>query len=98
MMLGNAPRSCASVKATVAVLVSGVGSPVWMVRVSVKLKEAPAGMLATVAELLLVKAWIASASRFANKESVNELFGSLVSRTRLGICPVTGLVLVLVTV
>src|SRR5262245_606545 len=90
------PRFWASVKTTAALLVSGVGSPAWMARVSVKVKDVGdplvrGGMLATVAVLLPVKAWMASASRLRTwgvvvlKVVVNELLGLFVSSTRLGL-------------
>src|SRR5262249_53514918 len=85
MTLLKLPRFWARVKATVAVLVSGLGSPAWMGRVSVKVNVAPGAMLATVAVLLPVAAWMASASRFPSRVSVNELLGLLVSSTRLGL-------------
>ena len=41
MMLLKLPRFWASVKTTVVALVSGVGSPAWMARVSVKVNDPP---------------------------------------------------------
>src|SRR5262249_48861656 len=78
MMFGNAPRFWARVKATVAVLVNGVGSPAWTARVLVKRNDAPGARSPPPAAM-------ASASRFPSRLSVNELFGSLVDRTRSGL-------------
>src|SRR5438128_1182563 len=84
-LLLKLPRFCASVKTTVAELVSVLGSPAWRARVSVKLNDAPGAMLATVAVLVPAAAWMASASRLPSRVSVNESLGLLVSRTRLGL-------------
>src|SRR5262245_3636436 len=78
MMLLKLPRFWASVKATVEVLVSGLGSPAWMARVSVKVNDAPGATLPPPAAM-------ASASRLPSRLSVNELLGSLADRTRLGL-------------
>ena len=78
MTLPKLPRFWARVKATVAVLTSGLGSPDWMARVSVKLNDAPGARLPPPAAT-------ASASRFPSRVSVKELLASVVDRTRLGL-------------
>src|SRR5439155_13795077 len=78
MRLLKLPRFCASVKTTVAVLSSGVGSPDWIARVSVKVNDPPGATLPPPAVT-------ASASRSPSSVSVNELLGLLVDRTRFGL-------------
>src|SRR5262249_12908120 len=85
MMLLKLPRFCARVKATVAVLIRGAGSPAWMAPVSVKVQTALWARLDTVAVLLALAAWMASASRFPSRVSVKKLLGLFVSSTRLGL-------------
>src|SRR5262245_60292253 len=78
MMFANAPRFWASVNLTVAVLTSGVGSPAWMARVSVKVNEPPGPKLPPPAAM-------ASASRSPNRLSMKELLALLADRTRFGL-------------
>src|SRR5262245_42394404 len=88
MMLGNVSilGPFASVKwATDESLIGPGRSLVEMTWVSVKLNDAPGAMLATVAELLPVAAWMASASMLPNRVLVNESLGLLRSSTRLGL-------------
>src|SRR5262249_53535167 len=82
--LGKAPRFWARVKVTVAVLVSGVGSPAWMARVWVNVNDPPRARRPPPAAM-------AAASRsifwggVVLKVEMNELLGLPVSSTRVGL-------------
>src|SRR6266478_2093458 len=94
MMLPKLPRFWSRLKAAADVSVSGVGSPGWMARVSVKVNDPPGATSPLPLASWMGMAAMASASKLPSRVSLKESLELLGSRTRLGL----SVELVLVTV